>query len=230
MIDIWLSFLTGLTGSLHCLGMCGGVISALAMSSRQYSPAVGRRFQLFYNLGRISTYTVLGALAGLLGASLDLVAVRNLSLWFLAVANLLVICIGIGSIFALSLINLASLDTAGARSFTAPLRWALAGEGASRGYPLGLILGFLPCGLVYAPLAVAAGSGEILKGASIMAAMGFGTLPVLLLFGMGAHSFSSRLRELFVRLTGFFLLLLGGSGLCRVLTKLGYLPPLPFGI
>ncbi len=228
MTEIWLAFLAGLAGSPHCVGMCGGIVTALALAGRDRSVSSGRLFQLGYNLGRITTYTAMGFAAGLLGSSFSLLAVRGVSLWFFAAANLFVFIIGIGSALNLSFVSIFALDGSGAHVFARPLRWALAGSNVLRAYPLGVVLGFLPCGLVYASLAIAAGTGSSLAGAAIMAALGLGTLPLLFAVGTTAVSLSSRLRGIFFRVTGIMVALMGGAGLWRVLGKMGYLPSFPF--
>jgi sulfite exporter TauE/SafE len=229
MTEIWLAFLTGVAGSFHCLGMCGGIIAAIAMTNRHVASLNGQLFQVFYNLGRIMTYAALGVAAGLIGSSLDLIAMKEVSLWFFAAANLFVMLIGVASLFGLPGGNLFSLEGSGGRFFATPLRWAITGNSSSlRAFPLGLFLGFLPCGLVYAPLIAAAACGSALKGGAIMAAMGFGTMPLLLFFGSVSTAISGRVRSSLFRMAGFFMALLGGAGLWRVLGKMGMAGPFPF--
>src|SRR6266540_5998044 len=102
MTEIWLAFVAGLVGSPHCLGMCGGIVAALSMTGRLGPPRARLLSQLFYNLGRVSTYTLLGMGAGMIGSSLDLLAVRSVAVWFFLAANILVIVIGLASALGLS--------------------------------------------------------------------------------------------------------------------------------
>ena len=229
MTEIWLAFLTGVAGSFHCIGMCGGIIAAIAMTNREAAPLNGQLFQVFYNLGRILTYTALGVAAGFVGSSLDIMAMKEVSLYVFAAANLLVMLIGAASLFGLPGGSLFSLEGSGGRFFTAPLRWAVAGNSSPlRALPLGLLLGFLPCGLVYTPLIAAAASGSTFKGGAIMAAIGFGTMPLLLFFGSVSTVISGRVRSSLFRMAGFFMALLGGAGIWRVLGKMGVTGPFPF--
>ena len=219
MIEIWLAFLAGLAGSFHCIGMCGGIVAALAMTrgSRPLSSRLGS--QLCYNLGRISTYTLLGALAGLVGSSLNFVALRAVSSWFFIGANLFVIVVGLSSALGLSALNLSSLEGRGARFFAGPLKRAIASDSPLAAFPLGILLGFLPCGLVYAPLMAAAASGGPLWGAATMAALGLGTIPVLFLFGSASSAVSGALRSFMLRLAGLAVALMGAAGLWRALAR-----------
>ena len=218
MIEVWLAFLTGLAGSPHCIGMCGGIVAALSLGGRG---GAGRQlFQLLYNLGRVTTYTLLGIMAGAAGASLDLLSVREASFYLYLAANVLVVLIGVASAAGFSRLNLFSLETSGGTFLAAPLRWALSSASPWRGYPLGVVLGFLPCGLVYAPLAAAAGTGNPVRGGAIMAALGLGTLPLLFLFGSVSSVLSGRMKEGLFRLTGVLLALMGTAGLWRIWAKM----------
>ena len=219
MIEIWLAFLAGLAGSFHCIGMCGGIVAALAMTRGGQPLASRLTSQLCYNLGRITTYTLLGALAGLAGSSLNLMALKAASSWFLIGANLFVISIGLSSALGFSAWNLSSLEGRGGRFFAAPLKLAVSSGASLAAFPLGLLLGLLPCGLVYAPLMAAAASGGPALGAATMAALGLGTLPVLLLFGTASSAVSGRLRSVMQRLAGLLVALMGAAGLWRALER-----------
>lgn len=219
MLQIWLAFLAGLAGSFHCIGMCGGIVAAISLKDKDN--ALGQRLQsqIFYNTGRIVTYTFLGALAGLIGSSLNLMAMKSVFRWFMVGANLLVIMVGLSSALGLGALNISTLERSGARFLTAPLRRALATHSSFASLPLGLMLGLLPCGLVYAPLVSAAGTGSAVAGAATMAAMGLGTVPVMLGFGTASSAVSARLRSVMLRLTGLALALMGMAGLWKVLGK-----------
>jgi uncharacterized protein len=219
MIAIWFAFLAGLAGSFHCIGMCGGFVAALSMTGDAGAFSSRLKSQICYNLGRVTTYTLLGALAGLIGSSLDLMAMKSASSWFLIAANLLVITVGVSSALGWSAFNLSSLEGRGARFFAAPLRLALRGNSPIAALPLGLLLGFLPCGLVYAPLVAAAASGSPASGAATMAALGLGTIPVLLSFGTASSAVSVRLRATMMRLAGLAVALMGAAGLWRALAR-----------
>lgn len=219
MIQIWFAFLAGLAGSFHCIGMCGGIVAALSISAGGDASTYRLRSQLCYNLGRVTTYTLLGALAGLIGSSLDLPAVKSSISWFPIGANLMVVAAGLSSALGLGTWNLSSLEGRGARFLAAPLRRAASRDSPLASYPLGLVLGFLPCGLVYTPLVAAAASGSSMLGAATMAAVGLGTIPVLLAFGTASSALSRRLRSSMLRLAGLAVALMGAAGLWRALSR-----------
>lgn len=219
MLQIWLAFAAGLAGSFHCIGMCGGIVAAISLKDKDNALRGRIGSQLFYNTGRVLTYTILGAIAGLIGSSLNLLAMKAVFRWFMAGANLLVIMVGLSSALGLGALNLSTLEGSGARFLTAPLKRALAAHSPLASLPLGLVLGLLPCGLVYAPLLAAAGTGSPMTGAATMAAMGLGTVPVMLAFGTASSAISGKLRNVMLRLAGVALALMGMAGLWKVLAK-----------
>jgi len=219
MFEIWFAFLAGVAGSFHCIGMCGGFVAALAMKGSDGALRFRLLSQFCYNLGRVFTYTLLGALAGLIGSSLDLMALKSASRWFLIGANLFVICVGLSSALSLGTLNLSTLEGRGARFLAAPLGRALSASSPFAALPLGAMLGLLPCGLVYAPLIAAAGSGSLLMGAATMAALGLGTMPLLFMFGTASSAVSARLRSTMLRLAGVAVALMGAAGLWRALGR-----------
>ncbi|MBJ6749261.1 sulfite exporter TauE/SafE family protein [Geomonas anaerohicana] len=219
MLQIWLAFVAGLAGSFHCIGMCGGIVAAISLKDKEGALGSRLKSQLFYNTGRIVTYTLLGALAGLIGSSLDLMSMKMVFRWFMVGANLMVIMVGLSSALGLSVLNLSTLEGTGARFLTAPMRRALAAPSPLASLPLGLVLGLLPCGLVYAPLLVAAGTGSPVTGAATMAAMGLGTVPVMLGFGTASSAVSGALKNAMLRAAGVAIALLGVAGLWKIFGK-----------
>ncbi|MFN4340670.1 MAG: sulfite exporter TauE/SafE family protein [Azonexus sp.] len=174
-------FLVGLLGGTHCVGMCGGIVSALSMGGQ-----AGWGLHLAYNAGRILSYVVAGAIAGALGAaSLGLagqVPVRMVLYFF---ANLMLVALGlylIGLSGALALTERAG--QALWRRVQPLTRRFLPVRGAAQAFPLGVLWGWLPCGLVYSALASALTAGSAGRGAAMMLAFGLGTLPNLLLAGL----------------------------------------------
>jgi uncharacterized protein len=227
MTEIWLAFTAGLVGSVHCLGMCGGFVAAISMTRPEGGMRSRLLRQAFYNLGRVSTYTILGLTAGLIGSSLDLLAVKAAAFWFYCGANLFVIAIGFASLCRWSRFSLTSLERAPVRFLARPFRAAASASSSLATLPLGICLGFLPCGLVYGPLVAAAGTGSPWLGGGIMAALGLGTVPALLMFGSASAAISGAVRDRLFRLLGLLIALMGTAGLWRVLGKMGYLPRFP---
>lgn len=199
------AFVAGLLSSGHCFGMCGGIVGAFsvgrtppgAVGGAGGSPgAGGGRLSglLAYNAGRILTYAALGALAGALGATVGgflppEVARRGARL--LAALFL----VGLGLFLAGRPQFLQPIERLGARLWRRiePLsRGLLAARGRGHAVALGLVWGFLPCGLVYSMLAMASLAGSPGDGALVMLSFGAGTLPALFAAGLAA----SRLRDL----------------------------------
>lgn len=207
-------FIVGLLGGTHCVGMCGGIVGALSFGG---PPRLS--LHLSYNLGRIASYGIAGALAGGLGAaSLHLSAQLPLRLALATLANLLLIALGFYLAGETRL--LLPLERAGARLWRhiEPLaRRFLPARTFAQALPLGLLWGWLPCGMVYSALATALTAGSALQGGLLMLAFGAGTLPNLLLAGF----FLARLRRftqqrLLRRLAGLLVAGFGVHGLISV--------------
>jgi sulfite exporter TauE/SafE len=173
--------LLGLFGGLHCVGMCGGIAASLAGALPQRGTL---RAQFGYNLGRIFSYTVAGALAGGFGSSVlsllgpvGITALRVLAGLFLVAAGLYLSGWWMG---------MARVEQVGSRVWRhiAPLARRLGPlDRPWKLLALGAIWGWIPCGLVYAALAGAVAAGGAFDGARWMACFGVGTLPVMLTGG-----------------------------------------------
>ncbi len=190
-------FFAGLTGSLmHCGPMCGGFVMAQVGRRMALAPAgaLCERARLAqsalpsYHLGRISTYALLGMLAGSLGA-----AFATLPLFRWAVAALLLVAAMMLALLAVEPVTgqifsrpglSASQQPSPVQRLIGPLRGLFDRPIGWRGYSLGMILGFLPCGLIYSALVVAAATGKPLAGALALASFGLGTVPALVALGL----------------------------------------------
>ena len=201
---------TGFLGGFgHCVAMCGPLVGALGISAPPGIPA--RRAllpQLAYHLGRITTYGTLGAVMGLAGSFVNVAG--RLAGWQDVVAVLagaLMVAMGLGAATQSLWVKSAEGRLAG-RVLGAVRR--LAGhEAPLRAYPLGLVLGFLPCGLSYSAFAAAAATGHPARGMALALAFGAGTLPALLLAGAVVSALSARARGLLHRAGGLLVALLG---------------------
>jgi uncharacterized protein len=208
------AFLAGIAGSAHCLVMCGGISGALSMRSRAFmhSPRGAWRESSLYHAGRLGGYATAGALFGLFGASLqslvDLPLLATIAR--LAAGSLLVLV----AVRVLSGLNVLSwIERLGARfwKLLQPLaKQAVGSRSPARSLVLGLLWGWLPCGLVYSMLLFAALSGNAVRGAGVMLAFGAGTLPAMLIASVAAAHLS---RAVAVRggrqLSGAILLVFG---------------------
>jgi sulfite exporter TauE/SafE len=179
-LSLLAALVAGLAASGHCLGMCGGIAGALAMRQPQAAFGAKLGLALAYNLSRVASYALAGALAGLLGrALLRAVDVAPLSIAFRVLAGLVMLAAAGRLLFGWRLLD--PLEAAGARAWrrvAAP--WANR-RGRSGGIAgavgLGLAWGWLPCGMTYSMLLLAATTASAATGAAVMLAFGLGTLP-----------------------------------------------------
>lgn len=218
------AFLIGLAGGVHCVAMCGGIVSALnlrtgPLPAQAAGSLANLSRQLGYSLGRVASYSCAGAVAGGAGGmGLLFRDVLPAQVVLLVVANGLIVLLGlylagIGTA-VLSLERAGSFVFATLRRLGARLTPASTG---ARAVGVGLAWGFLPCGLVYSVLAMALASGSALKGAAVMAAFGLGTLPNLLVAGVLVHRLQRWMRSPRTRLVaGIAVIVLGIAGLARI--------------
>ena len=166
----------GLAGAPHCIGMCGGIVAALGSSGPRWSLILG------YNLGRILSYALVGLLAGLLGSfAADYLALGPI---LRTAAALMLILMGLylSNIWRV----LTVLESAGRRLWRhiQPLIVRISpARSFAHALPLGMLWGWLPCGLVYSALATALTMGSLWGGGLAMLAFGLGTLPAMLASG-----------------------------------------------
>lgn len=220
-VDLWIPFATGLLGSAHCLGMCGGFVLYYVTRFQGRPPAL---LHLVYHTGRLLAYVLLGGIMGAVGSFADTAArlqgIQRFSLLagaILMVAGGIVLAgFGAGSLSA----NLNPADTGLFRRLfrrlTNPGRIGTV-------LPLGFLLGFIPCGLVYTLSIGAAASGGIVPGGMIMAAFGAGTLPALVGFGTMASRLTNRSRTWMNRAAAVLIVLMGARGLLRWAALTGWI-------
>lgn len=197
LASCYAAFMVGLLGGVHCIGMCGGLASALVVGAS--GPRVP--MLLTYNAGRVTSYVTAGACAGWLGASgLDLVAAQHAQnvLQILAGAFM----IALGAYLAQWWGGLSRIERLGARLWRTlePLgRRLLPVRTLPAAYGYGMIWGWLPCGLVYSVLIWALSSGGARQGALLMLSFGCGTLPTLVATGAIAGELRRLLTTVSVR-------------------------------
>ena len=220
MLDFSLlaAFLVGLLGGGHCAGMCGGIVGAVSMTLPGDRPRMP--FLLSYNFGRVSSYVLAGLIAGALGSSsLFLQQVLPMEKMLYALANLMLILLGLylAGIWRV----LAMLEMLGSKLWQRiqPLSSSLLPvRSARQSFMLGMLWGWLPCGLVYSVLVAALACASPLQGSMLMAAFGLGTLPALLAMGMAAVQLKQVLQNLwFRRVSGLMIAGFGLLGLLRLL-------------
>ncbi len=209
------AFIVGLLGSTHCLGMCGGIVSALTFGVRadlRRSPWTLGPYLFAYNAGRISSYVVAGVTAGALGAGAFGVLPSSASRWAVKLVT------G-GFMIALGLYlagwwpGLQTLEKWGGvlwRRIEPLGRKLLPVDHPLKALAFGLVWGWLPCGMVYAMLAWALTSGSAERGALLMLAFGLGTLPMLLSIGAAAEWLKDVVRQPWARRGAGLIVLLFG--------------------
>lgn len=204
------AFIVGLLGGVHCIGMCGGIVAALSLSG---APAPDTRstahgqaqhplaLLLAYNAGRIASYTLAGALFGGIGwLATSILSIRNAQL---------VLQIGAGAFMcALGLYlagwwrGLVQIEKLGAglwRRIEPMGRRLLPVRRPRQALLVGVLWGWLPCGLVYSVLIWSIAAGSATQGALLMLSFGLGTLPNLLLMGLFANRLARALRAHLLR-------------------------------
>ena len=214
-----MAFMAGFAGSAHCIGMCGGLISALSLSKDGRSG--GLLFHLLYNLGRTATYGGIGFVVGWIGSAMAYrQSLQDITQWLLVGTDILIILVGLGSAGLFKRVNIMQLEFAGPiQIMTRAVKGLRHFPPALSALPLGLLFGFLPCGFLYAMALTAAQSADSLRGAGIMIAFGFGTMPALFLVGSAAQWFGSR-RGWMLRLAGVLVAMMGGYNLYHHLSLL----------
>jgi len=212
MIEYGAVFMGGVLGSAHCLGMCGGFAAALGAADIPFWPVFAR--QLIYSLGRICTYSFLGAVSGAAGLYLSqfrtpLVQVQQV-FSFLAGAFMIVI--------ALSVFGVLPRRYGTSGGLLAPVFAQFLNARTWLGFFLaGLANGFLPCGLVYSFLALSVATADVTRGMLTMAMFGLGTAPAMVAIGCGSRLLPGGARLRVLRGAAVLVLVMGGVTIYRAL-------------
>tara|TARA_R110002110_G_C13469647_1_gene720041 strand:+ start:23623 stop:24303 length:681 start_codon:yes stop_codon:yes gene_type:complete len=207
------AFTIGLVGSSHCIGMCGGIANALNYSIAKEQRTVKNliRYQLTYNTGRILSYGVIGGLAGIMGNSLEN-SLGHMGLTSLRIlAAVMVILLGLYLTGLWRLIT--RLEDMGKILWSklSPLsKKLLPLDHPIKALGLGMIWGWLPCGLIYSTLTLSLASGSLSMGALVMLCFGLGTFPAMILTGSMLNVTQSFLKKTYFRqISGFLMITFG---------------------
>jgi sulfite exporter TauE/SafE len=214
---LWMAWLAGLMGGVHCVGMCGGIVAATTVPGEAPQRTA---ILLGYNLGRIASYALAGALAGLIGSAAflaeDLLPVQRI-LYGLAQVMLILVGLYLAGLNR----SVVQIERAGAWLWQRVQPWlgqVLPVRSPAQAVVAGALWGWLPCGLVYSLLITALASASAGNGALIMACFGLGTLPNLLAMGWAAARVAQFFNMPRVRwLAGLVVVLFGVSGLFHLL-------------
>ncbi|WP_133406781.1 sulfite exporter TauE/SafE family protein [Parashewanella tropica] len=206
--DFVAAFIVGIMGAAHCFGMCGGLMAALSSNSPQ-KIQVGENLLLkqlklifSYNIGRIMSYTIAGALLG--GAAASLKGLFNIDHYLIILRIFAGIMMLITGLYLSSIWQgLTKIEKLGSFfwQYLKPVATNLLPiETVSKALIAGMVWGWLPCGLVYSTLTWSVASGSIYNGALIMFAFGLGTMPALLSVGIASRTISNWVQKKQVRL------------------------------
>ncbi len=222
-IELWVIFTLGLVSSLHCVQMCGPIVLSYSVALDQAKATTGRSASalllghLAYNAGRILTYAALGSLAGMAGHTVGLIGrLAGFGSVLAIVGGVLMLIAGLvmlglfpaaqsvgGSLFRIT------------SGFLRPLARLIASATAGSRFLLGLALGLLPCGLLYAALLRALATGSAFWGAATMAAFGAGTAGALLAVGIFSSAIRGRISRWGTQLAAVSVMVMGALLIVR---------------
>jgi len=201
---LWTAFVVGLFGSIHCIGMCGPITLVLPGFQSNMSRIISSR--VLYNLGRTITYGFMGAIIGLAGEGISLAGAQR---WLSIGSGILLIVIVLIPMSISSRISILKP----AYHFTDYLKKKfgrlLKSNSIISVFYIGLLNGFLPCGLVYVALAGALATGSLVQGTLYMVFFGLGTAPLLFAFSVFGQFIGAGVRRKFNKVVPVFIVVLG---------------------
>lgn len=222
--DLIAAFAVGFMGSLHCIGMCGGISSALSTAIQpQQGDSLWRqlRYQLLYSVGRIAAYACAGAVIGFIGAGLYSQLPTQGPSYLRMFAGVMMILLGFYLSGWWKILN--QLERAGSRVWKriAPFtRRFIPVDRPHKALALGFLWGWLPCGLVYSALTWSLGAGGAGRGALLMLYFGLGTLPAMISVGTFSHLLADFARASSTRLVAALMLM--AFGIWTIAAQLGH--------
>lgn len=210
---IWIGLMIGLLGSLHCIGMCGPI--AVALPYQQTSKTRLILGRLLYNIGRVITYGILGIIAGLVGQVINFAGLQQ------------TLSVAVGAVILLTVLLPSKVTRYFVSADITQLFWKkiqtswnkfFGRRDMSSLFTIGVLNGFLPCGLVYIALAGSVAMGGILSSVLYMMLFGVGTIPAMIVtslfgpvVGMRARKYINRLLPVGVAVLAILLILRGLS-------------------
>lgn len=219
MTDLPFIFMGGLIGSSHCIGMCGPLALALGVTDARLTTNLRR--QLVFSTGRICTYGFAGAVAAFAGlwlAQWSWLAV-GVQAALAVIGGAALIVLGLTTIGLLPRLNLSWIAAQPCASATW-LKSMLTSPKLTGAFLAGVFTGFIPCGLVYAFLATAASSGDVVRGWLVMVTFGAGTVPLLVIAGCGGTVMSVASRSRVLKVAAWCVVI---TGIISIARGVGYL-------
>jgi len=188
-MELWTALIVGLAGSLHCIGMCGPIAIALPVKDiPRIKLLIGR---VFYNFGRIITYSIFGLIFGFIGQSFFIGGYQKVVSMILGILILLALLLPSKYTIFLTGANLHGKMTMRMKKWW---QYFLGRKSIGSLFVIGILNGFLPCGLVYIAIAGSISTGSPLGGALYMALFGLGTFPVMLIMSLVGKVISFKLK------------------------------------
>lgn len=203
-------FVIGIFTSLHCVGMCGGIMMSQSISINTSNKWNNVKPAVLYNSGRIISYSILGGIVGAVGSVFKISL--NAQAAIAIVAGIFMIIMGF---------NLAGFKAFRSFNIKLPLSKCLGSSKSTKPFIVGLLNGFMPCGPLQTMQLYALATGSAYKGALSMFLFALGTVPLMLLFGLATNLLSQGSTRKLVRLSGFLVIFLGLMMTNRGLTLKG---------
>jgi len=193
----------GLFSSFHCVGMCGAIAFSLPVG--HLPPSKKTAGILLYNLGRVTTYSTIGFLFGLIGSRLYIAGLQQ---WFSIIAGIVIILAVLQYMFKKPLMHLPGFNKV-QLVIQDIIGKFLRSKSLSELFLLGMANGLLPCGLVYFAVIGAVATGSTFNAVAFMALFGFGTLPAMFLFSYFGVSINVSVRNKMKKAVPYFLTIMG---------------------
>ena len=200
----------GFTTGFHCLGMCGPIALSLGLNKKQQ---VNYHLQnTTYQLGRIFTYSVLGAILGLVGEAFNLAGFQSYLTIFAGVVLIFMAIVSFGGTDFATKVPFLNKYLMGVKVKLGKL---LSQSDYSSRFLTGVLNGFLPCGMVYMALTASLAAGSVLKSASFMALFGVGTFPFMYLAVLFGNMLNTATRNKILKVVPAMMIVLGGLFILR---------------
>lgn len=194
----------------HCIGMCGGIVVAYSSTKikSDYSKLTQSIAHLLYSFGRVTTYTLLGAIFGFVGGVVTFSNVT--SGMFLLITGLLMVLVGFSLLGKIRFLTILEHTCSKSPLYQKTFKSLLGSNSLFSFYLLGMLNGLLPCGFVYVFAITAASTGSPFWGAVVMFIFGISTIPALFFLGFFVGLFKqSNLRDLFIKIASFLVIVFG---------------------
>ena len=217
----WIAFVTGLFGSLHCVGMCGPL--ALSIATSHYNSIITSIAQkVLYNIGRVTSYSILGALFGLLG---NTIMITPHSQQYLSIiSGIMMLIISLPRFFNLQKLHLLKFYETINKPIQKLLKKSLTHRRVH--FIIGIFNGLLPCGFVYLALAGALTTGNMGESIIFMLCFGLGTIPLMFALGLSPHLIKASTRNRLLKYSKYFAIAIGTLFIIRGLNLgIPYLSP-----